>query len=203
MPTRRSTVRMTLGWGLVSVVLAGLACPTRSMAQSQTCAGVSFPGQIQVAGETLVRNGIGVRRATLSNVHVYVAALYVEKPSRDASALLRADQVRSLSLRFVRDVTRDEMVDALQDGIEASSAREADSLKAAMKSLERMPPPLRKGNELTFQHVPGQGLAVLAGRRPIGTIASEAFASALFRIWLGSAPPDSRLKSGLLGGKCD
>ncbi len=189
-------------WAALEAAVLFVA-PVSVLAADGTCGGVRFPSHVRVEGKALVRNGMGIRRATLFNVHVYVAALYVERPSHDPSVLMRGDQVRSLTLHFVRDVSRDDMLEALEDGLRANAPSGASMPRKEMKRLERMLPPLREGNELTFRHVPGQGLSVLGGAKPVGRIASDAFASALFRVWLGAHPPDTDLKAGLLGGKCD
>jgi hypothetical protein len=58
------------------------------VAQAKECEGVSFPDQAQVDGSNLTLNGLGMRQATALKVNVYVAALYVARPSSDANALL-------------------------------------------------------------------------------------------------------------------
>src|ERR1700758_3522501 len=55
--------------------------------QEATCRDISFPRHLQVSGSDLTLNGLGVRKATFLKVNVYVAALYVARPSRDATPL--------------------------------------------------------------------------------------------------------------------
>ena len=72
---------------LVSVITAfGVG-----VAHSKECKDVNFPEQVQVEGSTLTLNGLGLRQATVLKVNVYVAALYVVKPSTDADAHYRGE----------------------------------------------------------------------------------------------------------------
>ncbi len=195
--------------GAVKLVLSalfalglGLHGPSAAWAEAGECGGVRMPKQIEVEGETLALNGMGIRRATLLKVNVYVAALYVPEISKNASELLRPDQLKSLTLHFVRDVSRQDMSEALRDGVRDNAKKPITELSSSMRQLERMLPELKKGDDLTFRHEPGHGLSVFAEQKHIGTIADEDFALTLFRVWLGPKPPDEGLRKGLLGGAC-
>ena len=59
-------------------------------AHGKECLKVNFPDQTVVDGSTLALNGLGLRQATMLKVNVYVAALYVTKPSADSDAILSA-----------------------------------------------------------------------------------------------------------------
>jgi hypothetical protein len=61
---------------------------------------------------------------------------------------------------------------------------------------------MKSGQRLRFVHRPGEGIQVDGDRTNKGVIAGDDFARALFSIWLGSRPPNTGLKAGLLGGKC-
>jgi hypothetical protein len=191
------------GGGLVLAATFLLLVPCRLAAAGDTCDGVRFPQRVRVGDVQLVRNGVGIRRATIFNVHVYVAALYVAKRSRRAADLLKGGSPWSLTLHLTRDVSREEMAEALDDGMKENAPRLAAGLRAERRRLATMLPALKEGKELTFQHLPGQGLTVLGGSKRMGRIDSDAFADAILRIWLGPHPPDDDLKAGLLGGKCD
>jgi hypothetical protein len=161
-----------------------------------------MPDRVNVGGTRLVLNGMGVREATVFNVDVYVAGLYVEHRSRNGQQILDADERRRLVLHLVRDVEREEMVSALRDGFRRNAGGQQSALSARVNQLARMMPELEEGDVMTFTYVPGTGLTVNVNGRSKGTIEGTDFARVFFSIWLGSQPPNPGLRSGLLGGSC-
>jgi hypothetical protein len=61
---------------------------------------------------------------------------------------------------------------------------------------------VRAGDRLAYTRRAG-GVEVEIAGRPVGTIEGEDFARALLAVWLGAAPPNPELKTGLLGGGCE
>jgi Chalcone isomerase-like len=160
--------------------------------------GVTMPDTQTVEGKNLVLNGMGIREATVFNVKVYVAGLYVEKKSQAPEELIRSEQVKRLDLVFVRDVDHDDVVEAWQKGFKNNGADMA-KLKSRMDQLAGWMPDMKKKDTLTFVYVPGAGVTVSLRGQPKGTIAGADFATALFSIWLGNDPADKDLKKGLIG----
>jgi hypothetical protein len=181
---------------LVFTVLAlGLASP----ALARECEGVEFPNAVTVDGTRLTLNGMGVREATVLNVNVYVAALYVENRSRDGAAIAAAEEKKRLVLRFVREVEGSDIRDAFAEGFRQAGGGD----QAAITRINGwMPNSVAEGDTFTFTYVPGTGLSVTVNRQNKGTIEGADFARAFFSIWLGAHPPNAGLKSGLLGGSC-
>ena len=91
-------------------------------------AGVAMPESVTIEGKTLVLNGIGIRKATIFNVKVYVAGFYLETKSRSADEIIRSEQVKRLDMVLLRDVDRDDIVDVWRKGLKKNSADRA-SLK--------------------------------------------------------------------------
>ena len=184
-------------------LIISLACVagllSTSTAEAKRCGGVEMADSVTVGEQQLVLNGMGIREATVFNVDVYVAGLYVPTASNDANTLLANDVPKRLVLHFVREVDRSDMEEAFQNGF--GSAAEAQA-----RNIERltgmMPDEIGEGDIITFTYLPDSGLQVQVGRRTRGTIRGAAFARTFFRIWLGSSPPNRGLKRGLLGGEC-
>ena len=61
---------------------------------------------------------------------------------------------------------------------------------------------MKSGQRLMFVRLPCVGVQVSVNGVPKGTIAANDFSRACMSIWLGAAPPNPELKSGLLGGEC-
>src|SRR5215468_3158726 len=98
------------------------------VAHGKDCQGVNFPEQVQVDGGTLTLNGLGLRQATVLKVNVYVAALYVVKPSNDAKVILESNTPKELILHFVRNVSASDLDKAWEEGFEKQPSASKDSL---------------------------------------------------------------------------
>ncbi|HEX7670379.1 MAG TPA: chalcone isomerase family protein [Polyangiaceae bacterium] len=162
-------------------------------------AGVKMSDRTVVAGKPLVLNGMGVRKATFLKVKVYVAGLYLEKKSGDAAVVISSTQVKRLVLQFVRDVTRDQIAEAWQEGFEKNGGKELPRLRARIRQLNGWMTDFHSGDALTFTFLPGSGVEVQVRGTAVGVLPGDDFARTLLSIWLGSQPPNADLKSGLLG----
>lgn len=161
--------------------------------------GITYPDNITVSGTPLVLNGLGTREATMFNVDVYVAALYVENPSSSGSDIYNSDETRRLILHFVRDVGMDDITGAWQQGFENNAANRVASMQDDITLLNSWMSEMKDGERMQFTYISGTGLEVSVRGTVKGTIPGSDFASAFFSIWLGANPPNSGLKSGLLG----
>ena len=183
---------------LSAVLTLGLSA---GIANAKECAGVSFPDQAQVEGANLALNGLGLRLATMLKVKVYVAALYVGKTSKDASAILGSSEPTELVLHFVRDVGADDVRKGFDEGFEKNAKAQLPALKERIAKLNGWIPDVKSGQKLTFVRKPGAGVQVDVNGSVKGTISGDDFAKAFLSIWLGD-PPNSEIKTGLLGGAC-
>ncbi len=166
------------------------------------CAGVTVPDSVTAGGSELTLNGLGLRLATFLKVEVYVAALYVPERSNNAGDLLEADQPWQLSLSFLRSVGSEDMVDAWNEGFASNAKKQLPALKDRIASLNGAMTDLNEGDTLTFSYAPGSGTAVGVNGTEAAIIQGDDFAAALLSIWLGK-PPNTEIKTGLLGGKCE
>ena len=171
-------------------------------AHGKECLKVNFPDQAAVDGTTLVLNGLGLRQATALKVNVYVAALYVAKPSTDGDAILAASTPKQLVLHFVRSVGRSDLNKAWDEGFDANAKEQLAGLKERIEKLKSLMADMKSGEQLTFTHRPSKGVAVDMVGAAKGVIEGDDFAKAFFSIWLGAHPPNAGLKTGLLGGSC-
>jgi hypothetical protein len=162
-------------------------------------AGVEMPDTITVGGATLALNGMGIRKATIFNVKVYVAGLYLEHVSSNPNAIIAADETKRLVLLFVRNVGRDDIVNAWNEGFERNATVPVAQLRPFIDQLDAWMPAFHSGDALTFTYVPGEGVTVEVNGARKGVIANADFARSLFAIWLGQKPPGSALKRDLLG----
>jgi Chalcone isomerase-like len=176
-----------------------LALVVASAQEAATCRDISFPRHLQVGGSDLTLNGLGVRKATFLKVNVYVAALYVAQPSRDAKAIIESDKPQQLTLQFVRNVGVDDLRKAFVEGFERASSA---ALNERVGRLNGWMSDMKTGQRLMFIRVPHSGIEVTVNGVKKGLIEGDDFARALISIWMGATPPNPELKSGLLGGEC-
>ena len=179
---------------LMTFCIASLPAPAAEVG------GVKVDDKITLGGQELTLNGAGIR--TKFMVKVYVGSLYVPAKVTTAAAVY-AKAPRRVQLNMLRDVTSDQMVDALVDGVkQANSAADVTAVKAqtdelasVMKSIGQ----LKEGNVLTFDFIDGATKVGLNGVAK-GSIAGEAFNKALLNAWLGDNAVQSDLKKAMLGG---
>lgn len=184
---------------LTAVAALGLGA---GAARAKTCVGVEFPDRVEAGGRTLVLNGLGLREATVFRVDVYVAALYLTRTSNDAAAILASAGAKELVLRFVHDVTDDELTEAWEEGFAKNAKAELPTLRDRIDTLNGWMTEMKSGDEMSFLYEPGTGVHVEVNGTRKGTIPGDDFARAFFSIWLGSEPPNAGMKEGLLGGAC-
>lgn len=169
-------------------------------AQAAEVGGVKLDDKMSVGGQELVLNGAGIR--TKFMFKVYVGSLYVPAKATTAAAVY-AKGPRRVQLNMLRDVTADQMIDALTEGVnQSNSAAEAAAVKAQtgeLTTIMKSIGPLKEGNVLTFDFVDGATKVSLNGAAK-GSIAGDAFNKALTNAWIGDNPVQADLKKAMLGG---
>ncbi|HEY8515717.1 MAG TPA: chalcone isomerase family protein [Candidatus Binatia bacterium] len=197
MKTRSSSLTARAVAALALAFALAIAVPIPDSARAATLQGVTFPDTATVGGKTVKLNGMGVRVAYVF-VKVYVAGLYLEQTTRDASVAIDSDQPKRMLLQFLREVSHDEMVDAMKEGFEHTGS---PALQPQIDQFSGFfTQPLTEGSQVSFDYVPGEGTTVTIGGANKGTIPGADFMKALWGIWLGPEPADASLKEGLLGG---
>lgn len=177
-------------------LVVSLAAATSAFARE--VAGVSLPDTTTVDGKTLKLNGAGLR--TKMVFKVYVAGLYLEKPSNDATGVIASDQAKRMNLSILRNLSQAQINDAINEGFEKNSKAQMAALKPRLDKLNAMIPSVSKGDQIALTYVPGRGTVVTARGAEKGVIEGKDFADALFAVWLGPDPVQADLKKGLLGG---
>jgi Chalcone isomerase-like len=175
---------------------AAALCMTR--AQAREVSGVTMPDEVNVAGEKLRLNGLGVRHEMIF-FRGYVIALYLEKPTTDAQIAIQADEAKGVVITMLRNVSRALFAQAIESGIMRNSGAAMAALRARLDLLEHSVPDLKKGDVVDLTWVPGVGTLVRGQGRNM-TIPGKDFADALFAVWLGPNPVEAPLKRELLGG---
>ncbi len=182
----------------IAITIFCCAAALSGPAEPREVSGVSVPATVDVADKELTLNGAGVRKEK-AFFKVYVVALYLEQPTSDADTAITSDQEKYIVLSMLRDVSREQFVEALETAIMRNSSGAMPILRERLDLLQKALPPLEKGDVLTFAYLPGSG-TILRGQGQEMTIRGKDFADALLSVWLGPAPVSGGLKRQLLGG---
>jgi Chalcone isomerase-like len=177
-----------------AAALALVALPLRAASVD----GVNVPDTVTVDGKTLKLNGAGMRRKMI--VRVYVGALYLETPSKDAGAIVSANQTKSMRLRMMRSVEGSKISGAIAEGFENNSKDAMPQLRPRLEQLAKWIPDVKEGDEIALTWIPDKGTQVDVRGTTKGTIEGRDFADALFSVWLGPNPVQEDLKVALVGG---
>jgi len=167
-------------------------------ASAADVAGVKMEDKTTVNGQTLVLNGAGLRKKFF--IKVYVGGLYLPAKMSNPASILGSDTPRRMVMHFVYSVSKDQMCDAWDEGLEANTPNASAEVKGAFKTLCSMMEAIPKGNRLVLTYVPGTGTTVEVNGKAKGTIPGKATADAVLATWLGPKPgPGEDFKNAVLG----
>ena len=182
------------------LIIAVVASLVAWHALAAEVAGTKLDDKLTVGGKELVLNGAGVR--TRAIFKVYVASLYLPAKATDAGAVLAAAP-RRVQLNLLRNLSADQLVEALNDGLrENNSEAELAAVKAQVDQLASIMKAFKDVKEkdvVALDFVDG-GTQVSLNGSVKGTIPGDAFNRALMKVWLGEHPVQADLKKALLGG---
>lgn len=162
--------------------------------------GVKLDETQSVQGTSLQLNGAGVRNKFF--VDVYVAGLYLAKPSTSAEAIITSKELQSMRIVITSSqITRERLTDAITEGIQKSAgadfARYAPMLDQLWSALTFE---VQKGDVFDFTYVPQQGVHFVRNGQTLRVMPEFEFKKVLFGIWLGEDPIQPSLKEDLLAG---
>lgn len=175
-------------------------CASAALASVEV-AGVKFDDKISAGGQELVLNGAGVRSKLF--IKLYAAGLYVTQKSSNAKTVVDAKTARRVQMVMLRDLTADQLADALKDGIDNNASQaELDAIKTEVDQLLGIMRAMKEAKTkqivaLDFSADGKTTVSVNGAAR--GSVASEPLQRALLKIWLGDKPIQNDLKSAMLG----
>ena len=162
--------------------------------------GVKLDDKMTVAGKELVLNGIGIRRATIFNVHVYVGGLYLQEKTQDPAKVIAAPNPKHITMKFVRSVDADDLQGAWLEGFEA--AVKEDVRKPMMEAFNKFNATMQdveEGDAMEINFL-DQGVQISVKGQKHPFIGDAKFSQALLSIWFINAR-DEELRDELLGKK--
>jgi hypothetical protein len=192
---------MTLWAGSLAVLLA-LQPPAADQEIVEPRTGVRFTTR---QGD-LSLLGVGVRTRSIFRVKVYAIGLYVadaalagplaaHKGKLDTPEFYRdliwGDFDKRIVMKFVRDVTREQVQDNFREALPSVNPARLDVFASHMVAT-------REGEEYLIRWAPGGVLETSFRGRPNTPIADKDFAAAVFGIWLREHAIQADIKRSLV-----
>lgn len=184
-------MKRAAAWTLLALLTAGPLGAARF-------SGVTLPDTMPVGGRTLRLNGAALLKKMVFKV--YVAALYIEEPSKDAEAIVAAEVPKAFVLHFLRDVPRDQLAAAIVRGIANNAGEVGVRAKPEVDRLLAALVDMKGGDRLTLAYDPENGSTVTTSRGTTLALPGKDFADSFLLLYLGPRPPRQEMKKGLLGG---
>jgi len=187
---------------LKHLILAALAALALNTAQAVEVAGVKFDDRTKIGGSELVANGAGLRKKAFFKV--YAMALYLPEKQAEAEGALAIKGAKRISISLLRDLSAQQFVDALQEGIANNhSEAEMSALKERLKQFSDAMLSIgeaKTGTTVLIDWLPESGTRLTVNGQQKGKdIAGDDFFKALLKIWIGKQPVQDNLKAALLG----
>ena len=185
---------------MASIAVGALALTIAFAAIAADVGGVKLDDKTSVGGQELVLNGAGIR--TRAVFKVYVGSLYLPAKATTVAGVV-AKGPRRIQLNLLRDLSGDQLSDAVNEGMkESNSAADVDAVKGETEqfiSIVKAMGPLKEGSVISIDFVEG-ATKIGFNAAPKGTVPGEAFNRALTKIWVGDKPVQPDLKKAMLGG---
>ncbi len=161
---------------------------------------IKFPPEKKLDGKTLTLNGTGIRKATIFNVKVYKAGLYLDHKNPNPKEILSEKSPKHLEMVFLKDLSADKLRDSWKDGFDKNCESECGQYKPALDELSAKIRDAKEGDRLEFDFTQGK-TSLTANGKKLTDLPGGDFGKILLSIWLGDHPPDKDLKEGMLGKK--
>lgn len=158
--------------------------------------GVKFPATFKEESTLLELRGAGLYRYLMFKV--FVSALYL-RPG-DASSDVFSDIPKRLVIHYFHDIKASEFVELTDDGLKKNLSKEQlDRIRPKIDQYNKFYASVKPGDEYSLTYIPGRGTELALNGQRRGIIEGPEFASAIYKIWLGSNPLSDSLKADLFG----
>lgn len=181
------------------ILLIAAVAVNSAVAQTEV-GSVTLPNTVNFGGEDLMLNGAGIRKKAFV-LKLYSGGLYLQNKSSNANDIVNADETMAIKLVITSSfVSSEAMSDAVREGFDASMNGNTSSLSSEIeKFIGFFSEEIVEGNTFDITYQKGAGVVAYKNGKELGTISGMAFKKALFGIWLGNDPADSKLKKAMLG----
>ena len=165
---------------------------------SAKVANVDVPNTIKVGEKELVLNGAGIRTKLFK---LYVGSLFLESKSSNSSSIINSKSPMIIRLDIISSlITAEKMEAATREGFQNSTNGNTAAIQEKIETfLEVFKNTIAEGDVFEFINDPIKGVIIFKNGKEVTSIKGLAFKKALFGIWLGNKPAQSKLKIAMLG----
>ena len=177
---------------------------TLTLTSTSTASAVEVSGHTIPDTATLAETTLPLRGAQLLKykwiISLYVAGLYLPPATLTTPAAAVAASPKRLAMHYARDIPREKMIEATDETIgNGLTPAQVSALAGSLKTWNALYPAPHENDVLTFDHLPGGTLIMSLNGKEVGRLTDEAFAQALFAIWIGNTPVKESLRDTLIG----
>ncbi|MDA3884115.1 MAG: chalcone isomerase family protein [Candidatus Delongbacteria bacterium] len=170
-----------------------------SIMQARIVSGINIQEKLKVNGSQLILNGAGVREKFFMDL--YVGALYLEKRSKVAKAIIDSEENMAIRLYITSSlISSKKMKNATMEGFENSTK---DNITPIKKEIDQFisvfKDEINDGDVFEMAYVDSIGTKISKNGKLSTTIKGLKFKRSLFGIWLCDEPAQESLKEDMLG----
>ena len=158
--------------------------------------GVNFSRTVEAMDQQLHLHGAGTLMYMLF-IKAYAGALYLPESVPPAHALQPV--AKKLVLEYFHPIKGQDFAKATQKKIADNvTADQMDALQPRVDHLAALYRNVEPGDRYALTYIPDEGTTLSLNGESLGLIPGEDFAQAVFAIWLGENPIDSKFRKQLL-----
>lgn len=163
-----------------------------------TVDGISFDDKVNVQGQELILNGVGIRKATFLKIKVYYGGLYLENKTNNPNDFLDSSTPKQIVMHFVRDVSSNDLKKTYSEAFHAANKETYASMLTLFEEFNsNFQRDMKKGERMVFTFTK-DGVSFKAADFSSKTFGDANFSKAVLRMWFIN-PQDNGLTEGLLG----
>jgi hypothetical protein len=157
-----------------------------------------FDNEIKIENETLILNGLAVRKATIFNIKILAAGLYLTKKSSAAESIINSTSIKEIQIRFMKSLSSEKISNMWSEQLLKRCLKDCIALKEQATLLGKLMIDIKSGDSLNFTFFEDH-VKVLLSNNNSEKIQGKTLPKALLSLWIGEKPLDENLKNGLLG----
>ena len=182
---------------IVLTAIISLIGVASTVSANTRVSGVPFADAITLDAKQLEMTGGGILRY-MRVFKVYAAAFYLESGASTDDVL--GDTAKRFEVSYLRSFEGDDFANATYQALAKSiPSDEIERLRPRIDYHNSLYEDVQPGDRYSVTYIPGRGTELARNGKPVGVIEGADFAAALFSIWVGENPIDTKFREQLLG----